>query len=91
MSDLPNPPQSPNTQTRREHDTSKAKPERSLVALQQCLGALLIFVLGLVSDVRSNDSDETQADGFADLEYRLATLGISSMNLQRGYVPETQC
>ena len=59
MPNLPNPPQPPDTQTRREHDTSKAKPERSFVALQQRLRTLLIFVLGLVSDVRGNDSDET--------------------------------
>jgi hypothetical protein len=58
MSNLPNPPQSPNTQTRREHNTSKTEPERSFVALQQRLGALLVFVLGLVGNICGNDSHE---------------------------------
>ena len=71
MSDLPNPPQAPNAQTRREHNASKAEPESSLVALQERLGTLLIFILRLVGNVRSNDSDEAQANGLADLVHRL--------------------
>jgi hypothetical protein len=58
MPDLPDPPQPPNTQTRREHDTSEAEPERSLVALQQRLGTLLVFIFGLVGNVCCDDGDE---------------------------------
>jgi hypothetical protein len=58
MPDLPDPPQPPNTQTRREHDASKAEPERSLVALQQRLGTLLVLIFGLVGNVCCDDGDE---------------------------------
>jgi len=84
MSNLPNPPQPPNTQDRRNDVASKAEPERSLVAIQQRLGALLVCILRLVGDVCCNDGDETYADGLADLVDRLATLVLLLRNSKKG-------
>lgn len=67
MSNPPNPPQSPNTQRHREHDTSEAEPPGSLVAFEQRFGALLVFVWRLGCDVGGDDCDEAQADRLADL------------------------
>lgn len=68
MTDLPNAPQTPSTQSHRNRDAGKAKPVSGLVAFQQCLRALLVLIAGLLRHVGGNDCHQSQAHGFADLQ-----------------------
>ena len=58
MSDFTHSSQSPKTYHYRSQDQCKAKPKCSLVALQQCLRTPLIIVVGICSDLGSNDSNQ---------------------------------
>lgn len=58
MPNPPNPSQSPNAQSHREHDTSEAEPPSRLVAFEQGFGSLFVLVWGLCRDVGGDDCDK---------------------------------
>jgi hypothetical protein len=66
-SDSTNSTKPPNHQNDREHDTSEAEPPSCLVTLKQRLRALLVFESRFMRNISSDDGNEAQSNGFANL------------------------
>jgi hypothetical protein len=71
----------PNHQNDREHNTSEAEPPSGLIPFQQRLRALLVFESRFMRNVSSDDCNETQSNGLADLSYRLVCIGVCTWDM----------